>query len=249
MKDEGGQWLTRYISAAGVCSRRKAVALIQSGSISVNNHPVTSPVMRIFPGDRVTLGNTILRAESQVVVLLNKPVGCVSTVCDPAGRRTVVDLLGNCFAERLYPIGRLDYESSGVLLLTNNGHLAMQLAHPSFGVRKKYLIHLNKPLQRRDLLAIQRGIHLEDGPLFVDAVYQEGSTGGRGVCVELHSGRNRVLRRLFAALGYGVVSLERVGYGGLEKEGLAPGEWRRLTAAEVQKLSAAAYGYNHCSGR
>jgi 23S rRNA pseudouridine2605 synthase len=231
-----GLWLAQYLASCGVCARRKALILIQQGLVLVNNHSVSSPAYRIQPGDIVTYQGVILHPQQKVVIALNKPRHCVTTLYDPQGRVTVLKYLSS-FKERLYPVGRLDYESTGLLLLTNDGFMAMQLSHPSYGVEKSYYLQLHRPIESRTIEAIKLGVVLEDGLCRVDSVTLCNKTKN-GLIVTIHSGRNRILRRLFTHLGYEVLVLDRRSYGPIDKGALAPGQWRYLTEREMQALSA-----------
>ncbi len=233
---EGAMRLNKYIAHAGICSRREADELIAAGSVKVNGKVVTEMGYQVLPGDEVSYGGEKLRSEKLRYFLLNKPKGFITTTDDPQERRTVMMLMDGCCAERIYPVGRLDRATTGLLLFTNDGELAKRLTHPSTQVYKIYQVELNKPVTKEDMKKLLEGIELEDGPMHVDDI-QYAATGGtidkRVVGVELHSGRNRIVRRLFEALGYEVHKLDRVVFAGLTKKDLPRGRWRELTEKEV----------------
>ena len=233
---EGAMRLNKYIAHAGICSRREADELIAAGSVKVNGKVVTEMGYQVLPGDEVSYGGEKLRSEKLRYFLLNKPKGFITTTDDPQERRTVMMLMDGCCAERIYPVGRLDRATTGLLLFTNDGELAKRLTHPSTQVYKIYQVELNKPVTKEDMKKLLEGIELEDGPMHVDDI-QYAANGGtidkRVVGVELHSGRNRIVRRLFEALGYEVHKLDRVVFAGLTKKDLPRGRWRELTEKEV----------------
>ncbi len=236
---EGAMRLNKYIAHAGICSRREADELIAAGSVKVNGKVVTEMGYMVMPGDEVQYGGEKLRSERLRYFLLNKPKGFITTTDDPQERRTVMMLMDGCCAERIYPVGRLDRATTGLLLFTNDGELAKKLTHPSTQVYKIYQVELNKPVTKEDMKKLLEGIELEDGPMHVDDI-QYAATGGtidkRVVGVELHSGRNRIVRRLFEALGYEVHKLDRTVFAGLTKKDLPRGRWRELTEKEVGYL-------------
>ncbi len=227
--------LNRFIAMCGVCSRREADTLIAEGKIKVNGTVVTEVGTKIKQTDKLTYNGKPLKREKYTYVLLNKPRGYITTTEDPQERRTVMDLVKDATPERIYPVGRLDRNTTGLLLLTNDGELANQLSHPSFEVRKIYDATLNKELDVEDYDKIREGIELEDGPAPVDdiAVSPEDT---KVVGIDLHIGRNRIVRRIFEHLGYQVERLDRVMYGELTKKNLPRGKWRNLTEFEVAKL-------------
>ncbi len=233
---EGAMRLNKYIAHAGICSRREADELIAAGSVKVNGKVVTEMGYQVMPGDEVSYGGEKLRSEKLRYFLLNKPKGFITTTDDPQERRTVMMLMDGCCAERIYPVGRLDRATTGLLLFTNDGELAKRLTHPSTQVYKIYQVELNKPVTKEDMKKLLEGIELEDGPMHVDDI-QYAAVGGtidkRIVGVELHSGRNRIVRRLFEALGYEVHKLDRTTFAGLTKKDLPRGRWRELTDKEV----------------
>ncbi|MCO6486871.1 MAG: rRNA pseudouridine synthase [Phaeodactylibacter sp.] len=232
-----GMRLNKYVAHCGVCSRRQAAELVKAGQVTVNGEKVTEPGYQVQEGDKVALRGKPIRPEKKLVyVLLNKPKDYITTVKDEKGRRTVFDLLGNQVQERIFPVGRLDRATTGLLLLTNDGDLAGKLAHPSHKVKKFYQVALDKPLAAVDLEKIRSGLELEDGKAIVDgAGYIEGGSKNE-VGIELHIGRNRIVRRIFEHLGYQVVRLDRVYYAGLTKKDLPRGRWRHLSEQEVIML-------------
>lgn len=236
---EGAMRLNKYIAHAGICSRREADELIAAGSVKVNGKVVTEMGYMVMPGDDVQYGGEKLRSERHRYFLLNKPKGFITTTDDPQERRTVMMLMDGCCAERIYPVGRLDRATTGLLLFTNDGELAKKLTHPSTQVYKIYQVELNKPVTKEDMKKLLEGIELEDGPMHVDDI-QYAAVGNtidrRVVGVELHSGRNRIVRRLFEALGYEVHKLDRTVFAGLTKKDLPRGRWRELTEKEVGYL-------------
>lgn len=230
--------LNKYISNSGVCSRRDADALISSGQITVNGKVVTELGTRVQLADDVQFNNQKLNPESKVYILLNKPKNTVTTSSDPEGRRTVLDIIEDACDERVYPVGRLDRNTTGLLLLTNDGDLSKKLTHPSYEVRKIYHAQLDKPLTKAHLDDIRRGVELEDGLMEVDEISYVNTSDSSEVGVEIHSGRNRIVRRLFEHLGYTVEKLDRVYFSGLTKKHLPRGKWRFLTADEIKFLKA-----------
>ena len=228
--------LNRYIANAGICSRREADTLIAAGNVTVNGKVVTEMGFKVQKTDDVRFDGRRLNPEQKEYVLLNKPKGFITTTNDEKGRRTVMELISSASNSRLYPVGRLDRATTGLLLFTNDGDLARKLTHPKFGVRKIYHVVLDKNLTAADLRKIQEGLTLEDGEIQVDeAAYIQGASK-REVGVEIHSGRNRIVRRIFEHLGYTVAKLDRVVFAGLTKKDLPRGHWRNLTAQEVINL-------------
>ncbi len=229
--------LNKFIANAGVCSRREADKLIQAGAVKVNGNVVTTLGARVLPNDRVMFGDQTLSCERRYYVLLNKPKGYVTTMDDPEDRNTVMALTENACRERIFPVGRLDRNTTGLLLLTNDGELAKKLTHPSHRIRKIYHVQLDKPLAKSDMMSIAEGIELDDGPAEVDAIaYVADGDDRRQVGLEIHSGRNRVVRRLFEKLHYQVVKLDRVAFAGLTKKSLPRGKWRYLSLQEINFL-------------
>lgn len=227
--------LNKYIANAGVCSRREADGLIAEGEIRVNGQVVTEMGQRVTLADRVTYQGKVLNPEKLVYVLLNKPKDFITTTSDPQERRTVMQLVAKAAKERIYPVGRLDRNTTGLLLLTNDGDLAKKLTHPSHGVKKLYQVDLDRPIADDDFFAIQQGLVLEDGVATVDEI---GVVDGRrtSLGVQVHIGRNRIVRRIFEHLHYEVLRLDRVMYAGLTKKDLPRGHWRYLSDAEVIQL-------------
>jgi 23S rRNA pseudouridine2605 synthase len=233
--------LNRYIANAGVCSRREADTLIQSGQISVNGKVITELGYKVHPDDKVHYGKSRLKREKYIYVLLNKPKDHITTAKDPQKRSTVLDLVNKQINERVYPVGRLDRNTTGLLLLTNDGELTEKLTHPSYNIRKIYEVHLDRPLAEEDFLSISRGIELDDGPIKVDDI-AISVEDGKVIGIELHSGRNRIVRRIFESLNYKIISLDRVMYAFLTKKNLPRGKWRFLNEQEVTKLKYLGHG-------
>jgi 23S rRNA pseudouridine2605 synthase len=228
--------LNKYLSNAGVCSRREADVLIQTGVVTVNGEFITELGYKIKPGDVVQYDGETINAEKKRYVLLNKPKGFITTMDDPRGRKTVMSLVKKACRERIYPVGRLDRETTGLLLFTNDGDMAKKLTHPRYQARKIYHVETDKPIKKEDLEKLLSGVVLEDGKTSCDKVsYIDGGTEYEAG-VELHSGKNRVVRRLFEALGYKVVKLDRVQFASLTKKDLPRGMFRHLTEQEVAFL-------------
>ena len=229
--------LNKYLADCGVCSRREADDLIKAGCVTVNGELVTTMGYKVKTGDRVVYGGQTLNREKLRYILLNKPKGFITTADDPEGRETVMELVKNACDERIFPVGRLDKNTTGLLLLTNDGDLAKKLTHPSSEVTKLYHVILNKPLTKNDMLRIADGIELDDGMIAADSIaYDEDDESKKSIGIELHSGRNRIVRRIFEHLGYEVTKLDRVMFAGLDKYKLPRGEWRFLTEREVAML-------------
>ena len=227
--------LNRYIAHAGVCSRRDADELIAAGKIKVNGKIVTEMGHKVFASDQIHYGKKLLKKENYIYVLLNKPKDFITTTSDPGARKTVMDLVKKAGDERIFPVGRLDRHTTGLLLLTNDGDMAEKLSHPSYNVKKIYKVGLNKPLSEEDFEKISAGITLEDGPVKVDDLALV-SGDRKDVGVEIHLGRNRIVRRLFEHFGYTVERLDRVVYAGLDKMNLPRGKWRYLSDIEIGRL-------------
>jgi len=226
--------LNKFISNAGVCSRRQADEYIKAGYVTVNDVAVLEMGYKVKPSDIVKFKNRKVQNEKKVYVLLNKPKGYLTTVSDDRERKTVMELVSTVKDVRLYPVGRLDRNSTGILLMTNDGELAQKLSHPSGEVTKVYQVELDKPLDQKDLLKIREGVELEDGKANVDQVeYTLPRGDDKHVGIELHSGKNRIVRRIFESIGYEVQKLDRVLYAGLTKKNLPRGKWRFLTEKEV----------------
>jgi len=227
--------LNRYIANAGICSRREADKLIEAGEIKINNEVVTALGTKVKPDDKVKYKGKVISPEKPVYVLLNKPKDFITTTSDPDERKTVMQLVSNACDERIYPVGRLDRNTTGLLLFTNDGDLAKKLSHPSGNVKKIYQVDLNKPITEEDFLKIKEGVVLEDGLAQVDDI-EIISPDSSILGVEIHIGRNRIVRRIFEHLGYEVIRLDRVMYGGLTKRDLSRGKWRLLSDKEVLQL-------------
>ena len=229
--------LNKYLADSGICSRREADDLILAGAVTVNGEVVTELGTKVKTTDKVVYGGQTLNREKLRYVLLNKPKGVITTSDDPYERHTVMELVEGACQERIYPVGRLDRNTIGLLLLTNDGELAKTLTHPSHNVKKLYHVTLNKPLTESDFEKIEKGLMLEDGPIEVDKIdYVTDDPTMREVGVEIHSGRNHIVRRIFESLGYEVIKLDRVMLAGLTKQNLPRGHWRFLTSAEISML-------------
>ncbi len=230
--------LNKYIASSGICSRREADKLISEGMISINGEVVTQLGTKVQPGDEVRYAGELLAFERFIYILLNKPKEFITTVDDPQGRRTVMDLVKNHIPERIYPVGRLDRNTTGLLLLTNDGDLAKKLTHPSHGVRKIYHVVTDKPVSKIEMKKLaEEGVELEDGIAKVDSIAFVGDgINKRELGVELHSGKNRIVRRMFEELGYKVTKLDRVSFAGLTKKNILRGKFRHLTEKEIGML-------------
>ncbi len=239
-KQTGEIRLNRFISQSGICSRREADDFILAGVVTVNGEVVTELGTKILPTDEVRFNDERLQGEKNVYLVLNKPKGYVTSLEDPHAEKTVMDLVKNACTERVYPVGRLDKNSLGLLLITNDGDITRQLTHPSYRKKKIYQVTLDKPLTRADMDSLTEGITLEDGDIFADEVAY-ASEDKRTIGVEIHSGRNRIVRRMFEHLGYVVQKLDRVYYAGLTKKNLKRGAWRFLTKDEVMRLKTGQY--------
>lgn len=233
--------LNKYLANAGVCSRREADEFIQAGVVSVNGTVVTELGTKVLRTDEIRFHDQPVTLEKKVYVLLNKPKDCVTTSDDPQQRKTVMDLVRDACPERIYPVGRLDRNTTGVLLLTNDGDMASKLTHPKFLKKKVYHVYLDKNVTAHDMQQIAQGITLDDGDVHADAVEYAHETDRSQVGIEIHSGRNRIVRRIFESLGYRVVKLDRVQFAGLTKKNLRRGDWRFLTEKEVDMLRMGAF--------
>lgn len=233
--------LNKFLANAGVCSRREADEFIQAGLVTVNGEVVTELGTKILRTDEVKFHDAPVTLEKKVYVLLNKPKDYVTTSDDPQQRKTVMDLVKDVCPERIYPVGRLDRNTTGVLLLTNDGDLASKLTHPKFLKKKVYHVHLDKNLTAHDMDQIREGITLEDGEIKADAVEYADDRDKAQVGIEIHSGKNRIVRRIFESLGYRVTKLDRVQFAGLTKKNLRRGDWRFLTEKEVDMLRMGAF--------
>ena len=228
--------LNKYLANAGVCSRREADEFISAGVVSVNGEIVTELGTKIKRTDEVKFHDEPVSVERKVYVLLNKPKDCVTTSDDPQERKTVMHCVKDACKERIYPVGRLDRNTTGVLLLTNDGDMASKLTHPKYLKKKIYHVYCDKNVTKADLDQIAAGITLDDGEIHADAISYASETDKKQVGIEIHSGKNRIVRRIFESLGYKVVKLDRVYFAGLTKKGLKRGDWRFLTEMEVNML-------------
>jgi 23S rRNA pseudouridine2605 synthase len=227
--------LNKYIANAGICSRREADELILSGAVSINGKVITQLGTRVMPSDKVKFNDQLIRSEKPVYLLLNKPKGFITTTKDPEDRRTVMEIVRGACKERIYPVGRLDRNTTGLLLLTNDGELAEKLAHPSYNIRKIYEVGLDQPVKSADIVTISHGLELDDGFIQADDIAVV-SPDKKKVGIEIHSGRNRIIRRIFEKLGYKVTGLDRVLYANLTKKDLPRGKWRFLSPSEILQL-------------
>lgn len=236
--DRGGEFpLNKFIAHTGLCARRKAVEFIKAGEISVNGKVVTEPGHKVTSKDEVCRSGQKLFLQSEpVYILLNKPKGYITTTHDPKERKTVMELITRATSERVFPVGRLDRNTTGLLLLTNDGDLAQLLSHPSHEIKKVYHVSLDKALTKHDFEKIVSGIQLEDGPAHADELAYEDENDRTQIGIEIHNGRNRIVRKIFEHLGYEVKALDRVLYAGLTKKNLPRGKWRRLSPKEVVLL-------------
>ena len=233
--------LNKFLANAGVCSRREADSFIEAGVVSVNGQVVTELGTKVKRSDAVMFHDQPVNIEKKVYILLNKPKDYVTTSDDPQNRKTVMDLVKGACRERIYPVGRLDRNTTGVLLLTNDGELASKLTHPQYMKKKVYHVYLNKNLTAADMRMIAEGIQLEDGEIHADAIEYASETDRKQIGIEIHSGRNRIVRRIFESLGYKVIKLDRVFFAGLTKKNVRRGDWRYLTEQEVNMLRMGAF--------
>lgn len=227
--------LNLYLARSGLASRRKAIDIIKAGHVMVNGKVALEPYVSVQPGDTVKVGHKLIKPEKPLYFVLNKPAGFVCSNTDEKGRNTIFDLFGNK-AHRLFSVGRLDIETTGALLVTNDGDLAQKLAHPKFIIKKTYEVKLDKPLEQKDFLAIKKGIKLHDGIAQVDAIRYTHKTNKSTVLITLHSGKNRIIKRIFQALCYRVKKLDRIAFATINKKGLKRGGWRPLTSHEITAL-------------
>lgn len=235
--DDGLIRLNKYLADAGICSRREADKLIESGVVTINGKVITALGTKVAPGDKVVYGGQALKREALRYLVLNKPKDFITTTDDPFERKTVMNLVEKACKERIYPVGRLDRGTTGVLLFTNDGDLAKKLTHPKHGIRKIYHVVLNKQITKADFEKITNGIELDDGLIKPDKIsWIEGSDSKKEVGMELHSGRNRIVRRIFESLGYKVMRLDRVVFAGITKKDTPRGKWRILSETEVNML-------------
>ncbi len=239
-KQTGAMRLNRFLAQSGLCSRREADDFITAGLVTVNGVIVTELGTKIMPSDEVKFNDEKVQGEKKVYLVLNKPKGYVTSLEDPHADKTVMELVKGACTERIYPVGRLDKNSLGLLLFTNDGDITRQLTHPSHEKKKIYQVTLDKPLTRSDMEQITEGITLEDGEIYADEVAYVSDTK-KEVGIEIHSGRNRIVRRIFEHLGYSVQKLDRVYYAGITKKNLKRGQWRFLTREEVDRLKSGRY--------
>lgn len=233
--------LNKYLANSGLCSRREADKLILMGNVTVNGKKVTEMGTKITPGDEVKYKGRKLIPEKNVYILMNKPKDVITSTEDPQGRKTVFSIIRSKPDERIYPVGRLDRMTTGVLLLTNDGDLTKKLTHPKYQKKKIYQVSLNKNLNRKDMEKIAEGITLDDGLIQSDSISYVDPDDKREIGIEIHSGRNRIIRRIFESLDYRVEKLDRVYFAGLTKKGLTRGKWRYLTDKEISVLKRGSY--------
>ena len=229
-------YISKYLALCGVCSRRSAVQIVKSGQIIVNGKVVTDVTYMVLPKDKIKYKNKLIEPQNFKYVLLNKPKGYITTLSDEKGRNTVIDLIKDKSLGRIYPVGRLDKDTTGLLLLTNDGELAQKLSHPSFEISKKYHVVLERNFFIKDFVGLQKGLKLRDGIIKVDFVGYLKNKSKKNVAVQLHSGKNRIVRRIFEHLGYKVKSLDRFMYAGLTKKYLPVGNWKLLKREEIENL-------------
>jgi 23S rRNA pseudouridine2605 synthase len=229
-------YILKFLAHSGVCSRRKAIQLINDGLVEVNNNPMTDVTYFVKPDDRVKVGGKIVEPLDLKYILLNKPRDYITTVSDERNRRTVMDLIPQKNLGRVYPIGRLDRMTTGLLILTNDGELAQKISHPKNEVVKNYQAVLDRPFAEKDMIKLRNGFRLIDGFIKVDRAFYAKGFPKNYVGVELHSGKNRIVRRIFEHLGYKIKKLDRFGYAGLTKRTLRIGQWRFLTPEEIENL-------------
>lgn len=228
--------LNRFLANSGICSRREADTLIASGAVSVNNQVVTTLGTKVGPDDTIHYGGELIQSQKKQYVLLNKPKNYITTMDDPKGRKTVMDLVFRACKERIYPVGRLDRATTGLLLFTNDGHMTKRLTHPSGQVTKVYHVHLDKNVSQKHMVEMVEGIKLEDGFAQADKVAYLPNSPKSNIAIELHSGRNRIIRRMMEHLGYKVTKLDRVNFAGLTKKDIPRGRFRHLSEQEVGLL-------------
>jgi len=228
--------LNKFIANAGICSRREADKYILAGVVTVNGKVITELGYKVYPWDEVKFGGERIKAEKKVYIVLNKPKGYTTTTDDPYAKKTVMDIIKTCCKERVYPVGRLDKDTTGILLFTNDGELAKKLTHPSHRIEKVYVATLDKNFKSTDFEKLIKGFDLEDGFTSVDAVSYYNPNEKNRIIIQIHSGKNRIIRRMLNHLGYKIKSLDRVKFAGLTKKGLKRGYWRHLTPKEVSFL-------------
>jgi 23S rRNA pseudouridine2605 synthase len=233
--------LNKYISNSGICSRREADEYIKTGLVKVNDEVVTELGTKIKPTDSIKFNDSLIKSEKKVYIVLNKPKDYICTNDDPHAKKTVLDLVKNACPQRVYPVGRLDRNTTGVLLLTNDGELTKKLTHPKFEKKKIYYAHIDRSLSKNDMDKIANGLDLEDGFIKVDAIAYVDKTDKKQIGVELHSGKNHIIKRIFEKLDYQVVKLDRVYFAGMTKKNLKRGQWRFLTEKEVGMIQMGAF--------
>ena len=233
--------LNRYLANAGICSRRQADDYISSGVVSVNSKVITKLGTKVLPSDEVKFNNESVRLERKVYILLNKPKDYITTASDERGRKSILELIHGACLERVMPVGRLDRNTTGIILLTNDGELTSKLTHPRFNKKKIYHVFLDKKVKKDDMTALANGIELDDGFIKAGEINYTNPLDKNQVGIEIHSGRNHLIRRMFEYFGYKVIRLDRVYFAGLTKKGLPRGRWRFLTANEVSMLKMGAF--------
>lgn len=236
-EDTDSMPLNKYLSTSGICSRREAVQFIEAGQVQVNNRIIREPGYKVSQKDEVCFKGDPIRTEKKVYILLNKPNDYITTLSDEKGRKSVADIFAGSIKERIFPVGRLDRNTTGLLLMTNDGLLSQKLSHPSFEITKIYSVVLDRDMTSSDLILIKNGLNLKDGFIKPDKVYFESRTNRKKLVVQIHSGKNRIVRRIFKEVGYNLIRLDRTNYAGLVKGGLKPGYWRYLNRQEVETLN------------
>ncbi len=239
--DDNSTRLNRFIANAGICSRREADEFISTGLVKINGKIVTELGTKVYPGDEVKFNDELIRQERKVYILLNKPKDYITTTEDEKGRKSILDLIRGACRERVLPVGRLDRNTTGIILLTNDGELSAKITHPRFNKKKIYHVFLDKKVKPEDIKALEHGIELDDGYIKADVISYVDPSDKSQVGVEVHSGRNRIIRRMFEHLEYKVIRLDRVYFAGLTKKGLPRGHWRFLTPDEVRMLKMGAF--------
>ncbi len=235
-KDDGLIRLNKFIANSGLCSRRKADEYIKAGYITVNGKKITEMGYKVRPTDDIRYRGRKLKGERNVYIIMNKPKDVITSVYDPQGRRTVIDLLGGKVRERVYPVGRLDRNTTGVLLITNDGELTRKLTHPSSRIPKVYIVTVDRKVSKGNLAKMVEGIELEDGWINADAAYYVDQNDRTKIAIEIHSGRNRIVRRIMESMGFKVKRLDRIKFGPLTKRDVPRGQWRYLTTKEIGYL-------------
>lgn len=238
---DGSMRLNRYLANAGICSRRQADDYITSGVVSINGKIITELGTKVLPGDEVKFNNERINQEKKVYILLNKPKDYITTASDEKGRKTVLELIRGACHERVMPVGRLDRNTTGIILLTNDGDMTSKLTHPGSNKKKIYHVFLDQNIKKDDIVALTKGIELEDGFIKADEISYVDPVDKSQVGVEIHSGRNRLVRRMFEYFGYKVIRLDRVYFAGLTKKGLPRGQWRFLTENEIKMIKMGAF--------